>query len=85
MDSIPSIAAPVIAQKTTRRINLALQGGGTHGAFTWGAMERLLEEVSFSASDLGVGDQKELVIDAEYVEKQLGDLARNEDLSRFIL
>ena len=48
-------------------------------------MERLLEEVSFSASDLGVGDQKELVIDAEYVEKQLGDLARNEDLSRFIL
>lgn len=48
-------------------------------------IERLLEEVSFSASDLAVGDQKELVIDAEYVEKQLGDLARNEDLSRFIL
>ncbi len=29
---------------TTRRINLALQGGGTHGAFTWGALERLLDE-----------------------------------------
>jgi NTE family protein len=29
---------------TTRRINLALQGGGTHGAFTWGVLERLLEE-----------------------------------------
>jgi NTE family protein len=28
----------------TRRINLALQGGGTHGAFTWGVLERLLEE-----------------------------------------
>jgi NTE family protein len=25
-------------------INLALQGGGTHGAFTWGALDRLLEE-----------------------------------------
>ncbi|MBU8537432.1 patatin-like phospholipase family protein [Falsiroseomonas tokyonensis] len=29
---------------TTRRINLALQGGGTHGAFTWGVLERLLED-----------------------------------------
>jgi len=27
-----------------RRINLALQGGGTHGAFTWGVLLRLLEE-----------------------------------------
>lgn len=26
------------------RINLALQGGGAHGAFTWGVLERLLEE-----------------------------------------
>ncbi len=48
-------------------------------------MERLLEEVSFSAADLAVGEAAELVIDATYVEKQLGDLARNEDLSRFIL
>jgi NTE family protein len=24
--------------------NLALQGGGTHGAFTWGVLHRLLEE-----------------------------------------
>jgi NTE family protein len=27
-----------------RRINIALQGGGAHGAFTWGALDRLLEE-----------------------------------------
>lgn len=27
-----------------RRINLALQGGGAHGAFAWGAIERLLED-----------------------------------------
>lgn len=27
-----------------RRINLALQGGGTHGAFTWGVLDRLLED-----------------------------------------
>lgn len=29
---------------TPRRINLALQGGGAHGAFTWGALDRLLED-----------------------------------------
>lgn len=28
----------------TRRLNLALQGGGSHGAFTWGVLDRLLEE-----------------------------------------
>ncbi|KII17998.1 patatin-like phospholipase family protein [Phaeobacter sp. S60] len=27
----------------TKRINLALQGGGAHGAFTWGVLDRLLE------------------------------------------
>ena len=29
-----------------RKIGLALQGGGAHGAFTWGVLERLLEEES---------------------------------------
>ncbi len=28
----------------TRKINLALQGGGSHGAFSWGVLDRLLEE-----------------------------------------
>jgi NTE family protein len=27
-----------------RRVNLALQGGGAHGAFTWGVLDRLLED-----------------------------------------
>ncbi len=27
-----------------RKINLALQGGGSHGAYTWGVLDRLLEE-----------------------------------------
>ncbi len=38
------LAAPASQARTTRRINLALQGGGTHGAFTWGVLERLLDE-----------------------------------------
>ena len=28
----------------SKRINLALQGGGAHGAFTWGVLDRLLQE-----------------------------------------
>lgn len=28
----------------TKKINLALQGGGAHGAFTWGVLDRLLDE-----------------------------------------
>ena len=31
-------------QRSTVLIDLALQGGGSHGAFTWGVLERLLEE-----------------------------------------
>lgn len=29
---------------TRKKINLALQGGGAHGAFTWGVLERLLQD-----------------------------------------
>jgi NTE family protein len=32
------------ADKAVRTINLALQGGGAHGAFTWGVLDRLLED-----------------------------------------
>ncbi|MCU0887708.1 MAG: patatin-like phospholipase family protein [Rubritepida sp.] len=37
-------AAPALRETRLKRINLALQGGGTHGAFTWGALDRLLED-----------------------------------------
>lgn len=47
-------------------------------------MERLLDEASFSASDIG-SNADTLVIDADYVEAQLGELSKDEDLSRFIL
>jgi predicted acylesterase/phospholipase RssA len=33
--------APTVEIKS---INLALQGGGAHGAFTWGVLDRLLED-----------------------------------------
>ena len=45
-------------------------------------MERVLDEISFAAPDRS-GDA--IKIDAAYVEQHIGDLAKNADLSRFIL
>jgi len=45
-------------------------------------MERVLDEVSFTAPDRS---GEKIVIDGEFIEKNVGDLARNADLSRFIL
>nr|WP_242510388.1 patatin-like phospholipase family protein [Halorhodospira halophila] len=33
-----------MATQTPKRIDLALQGGGAHGALTWGVLERILED-----------------------------------------
>jgi ATP-dependent HslUV protease ATP-binding subunit HslU len=45
-------------------------------------MERVLDEISFEASDRGTSAA---TIDADYVQQHIGDLARNTDLSKFIL
>lgn len=39
----PGVTGPAITT-TPIRITLALQGGGAHGAFTWGVLDRLMEE-----------------------------------------
>jgi len=38
------MAAKTKKTKNKKRLNLALQGGGAHGAYTWGVLDRLLEE-----------------------------------------
>jgi len=45
-------------------------------------LEKLLEDISFEASEL---TEKEIVIDEHYVSNKLGDIVRQEDLSRYIL
>ena len=45
-------------------------------------MERILDVVSFAAPDR---NGETVTVDAAYVEAHIGDLARNMDLSRFIL
>ena len=45
-------------------------------------MEKLLEEILFNAPDI---EEKHIVINASFVEKQLMNIVENEDLSRYIL
>ena len=45
-------------------------------------MEKLLEDVSFNASDIG---STKIIINEEFVENNLGELIKSQDLSKFIL
>jgi len=66
--------------KVAVEVNTSVENIGARRLQT--VMERVLDEISFSASDRG---GEAIVIDGAYVEKHIGDLARNRDLSRFIL
>src|SRR5580765_7345702 len=73
-DSIDAIADIAVA------VNFSVENIGARRLQT--VMERVLDDVSFRASDLG---GQKVTIDADYVQKHVGDLAKNADLSRFIL
>ena len=48
-------------------------------------LEKLLEEISFSAPDMVKEGKKKVSIDAKYVDERLKEIAKNKDLSQFIL
>src|SRR6187401_3443188 len=73
-DAIDAIADIAVA------VNASVENIGARRLQT--VMERVLDEVSFAAPDRSGETVK---INAAYVEKHVGDLARNADLSRFIL
>jgi ATP-dependent HslUV protease ATP-binding subunit HslU len=73
-DAIDSIASIAVA------VNAAVENIGARRLQT--VMERVLDEISFAASDR---NGETVTIDAAYVEAHIGDLSRNTDLSRFIL
>jgi ATP-dependent HslUV protease ATP-binding subunit HslU len=62
------------------QINSSIENIGARRLHT--VLERVLDEVSFAAPDKS---GQKVVIDQQYVEANIGDLARNTDLSRFIL
>ncbi|MCH8001300.1 MAG: AAA family ATPase, partial [Proteobacteria bacterium] len=61
-------------------INSSVENIGARRLHT--VMEKLLEEISFTATDRG---GETITIDAAYVQTQVADLAKDTDLSKFIL
>jgi ATP-dependent HslUV protease ATP-binding subunit HslU len=72
IDEIASVAAD---------INTTIENIGARRLHT--VLERLLEEISFAASDMSEGAA--VTIDRDYVRVHVSDLAKNADLSKFIL
>ena len=64
----------------TVNVNTTVENIGARRLHT--VMEKLLDDISFTASD---NDGHELIISREYVEKHVGELAKDSDLSKFIL
>jgi ATP-dependent HslUV protease ATP-binding subunit HslU len=64
------------------QVNASTENIGARRLHT--VMERLLEEVSFEATELG-GEGASIAIDAGYVDARLASLASDQDLSRYIL
>ncbi|MCC3244621.1 ATP-dependent protease ATPase subunit HslU [Methylocystis sp. WRRC1] len=66
--------------KVAVQVNTSVENIGARRLQT--VMERVLDDISFSASDRA---GETVVVDGDYVERHIGDLAKNRDLSRFIL
>src|SRR6186997_2816763 len=73
-DAIDAIADVAVA------VNSSVENIGARRLQT--VMERVLDDISFSATDRA---GETIQVDADYVQKHVGDLAKNADLSRFIL
>jgi len=71
IDTLADIAA---------QVNATVENIGARRLHT--VMERVLDEISFTATD---SPNSTLTVDAAYVKARIGDLAKDQDLSRFIL
>ena len=73
-DGIASLA------KIAADVNQSVENIGARRLYT--VLERVFEELSFSAPDRG---GEGVTVDADFVEKNLGELSRSSDLSRYVL
>jgi ATP-dependent HslUV protease ATP-binding subunit HslU len=73
-DAIDAIADVAVS------VNASVENIGARRLQT--VMERVLDDISFTATDRG---GETVRIDSAFVQKNIGDLAKNADLSRFIL
>ena len=66
--------------KLSTEINSTVENIGARRLHT--IIEKVLDEISFAASDKA---GQKIIINKEYVSKNLGDLVKDTDLSKFIL
>jgi len=66
--------------KLATEINASIENIGARRLHT--IIEKVLDEISFTATDRG---GEKIIIDKNYVTKNLGELAKDTDLSKFIL
>ncbi|MBU2359285.1 MAG: AAA family ATPase, partial [Alphaproteobacteria bacterium] len=66
--------------KIAAQVNESVENIGARRLYT--VIERVFEDLSFTAPDRG---GEEIVIDAAFVEKHLGEMSRSTDLSRYVL
>ncbi|NRB18211.1 MAG: ATP-dependent protease ATPase subunit HslU [Rhodobacteraceae bacterium] len=66
--------------KIAAEVNQSVENIGARRLYT--VMERVFEELSFTAPDRG---GEEFVVDAEFVDKNLGELTKSADISRYML
>ena len=66
--------------KLATEINASIENIGARRLHT--IIEKVLDEISFTATDRG---GEKIIINKDYVTKNLGELAKDTDLSKFIL
>jgi ATP-dependent HslUV protease ATP-binding subunit HslU len=69
-----------ILAKVSAEVNASVENIGARRLHT--LLEKVLDEISFTASDRS---GEKIIIDKNYIEKNLGELAKDTDLSKFIL
>ena len=66
--------------KVSAEVNASVENIGARRLHT--LLEKVLDDISFTASDRS---GEKILIDKKYIEKNLGELTRDTDLSKFIL
>ena len=65
------------------RVNESTENIGARRLHT--IMERVLDEISFAAPEMAKDNKDKVLVDADYVKKMVADIAKDQDLSRYIL
>jgi ATP-dependent HslUV protease ATP-binding subunit HslU len=65
------------------RVNESTENIGARRLHT--IMERVLDEISFAAPEMAKDHKDKVLVDADYVRKMVADIAKDQDLSRYIL